>query len=158
MSLDSLLSSSTAVVLTYYRGSWCLYCNLALRALAKSVDEIKALSATLVALSPETPDETLTTKKNEIPFEVLSDEGLVVAGKLGVAFTVGDDVKEIYGGFGVHLDEMNGNKGVRKAMLPAPATIVLDKEGKVIYTFADVNYSKRAEPADIIAAIKKIKA
>lgn len=159
VSLDSLLRNHSAVVLTYYRGSWCPYCNLALRSLSNSLYEIKELGATLVALTPEMPDETLSTKeKNDLPFEVLSDDGLLVADKLGVAFTVGDDVKELYNGMGVELDQMNGNKGVRKAKLPVPATFVLDKNGKVVYSFGNLDYTKRAEPSDIIDAIKSIKA
>lgn len=159
VSLKSLLKDRSALVLTYYRGSWCPYCNLALRALAESLDEMKALGASLVALTPETPDETLTTKeKNELPYEVLSDDALHVADKLGVAFTVGEDVKELYASMGVVLDSKNGNDGVRKPKLPVPATFVLDGSGKVVYSFVDIDYTKRAEPSDIIDAIKAIKA
>lgn len=155
VSLSALLKHHSAVVLTWYRGSWCPYCNLALRALTQANAQIEGLGAKLVCLSPETPDESLTTaEKNDLKFEVLSDDGLAVAEKYGVVFTVGDDVKDLYKGFGIFLDDINGNAGKRAARLPVPATFVLNKEGKVVYSFADLDYTKRAEPAVIIDAVK----
>lgn len=158
VSLSDLLDKHSAVVLSWYRGGWCPYCNLALHALTVANRDIERLGAKLVCLSPETPDESLnTTEKQELSFEVLTDDGLEVADKYGIAFTVDDDTMELYNKFGFNLDEMNNNqeKG-RKAKLPLPATFVLDKQGKVVYSFADVDYTKRAEPADIIDAIKSI--
>lgn len=158
VSLSHLLAKHSAVVLTWYRGGWCPYCSLALRALTMANDDIERLGAKLVCLSPETPDESLSTKeKQQLSFEVLTDDGLEVADKYGIAFTVNDDIKALYSELGLRLDEMNANqeKG-RKAKLPLPATFVLDKQGKVVYSYVNVDYTQRAEPQDIIDAIKSI--
>lgn len=98
-----------------------------------------------------------TREKNDLKFEVLTDDGLDVADRYGVAFTVNDDIKKLYAKMGVDLDNMNGNpQKERKGKLPLPATFVLDKDGKVVYSFVDVDYTKRAEPARIIDAIKSV--
>lgn len=121
-------------------------------------DDIERLGAKLVCLSPETPDESLSTKeKQQLSFEVLTDDGLEVADKYGIAFTVNDDIKALYSKLGLRLDEMNANQeNGRKAKLPLPATFVLDKQGKVVYSYVNVDYTQRAEPQDIIDAIKSI--
>eukprot|EP00177_Eucheuma_denticulatum_P001915 GFKZ01003423.1.p1 GENE.GFKZ01003423.1~~GFKZ01003423.1.p1 ORF type:complete len:259 (-),score=49.44 GFKZ01003423.1:513-1214(-) len=158
VSLSSLLSTHSAVVLTWYRGGWCPYCNLTLRALALAVPELEKVNARLVCLTPETPDESLSVKeKLELPFEVLSDDGVEVADKYGVMFQVPDDIKTLYKSFGFDLDGTNGNaEKSRMARLPLPATFVIGKSGKVEWSFVDVDYTKRAEPADVIAAVKKV--
>eukprot|EP00178_Gracilaria_changii_P003679 TRINITY_DN1551_c0_g1_i1.p6 TRINITY_DN1551_c0_g1~~TRINITY_DN1551_c0_g1_i1.p6 ORF type:complete len:226 (-),score=62.97 TRINITY_DN1551_c0_g1_i1:2430-3107(-) len=157
VSLSALLQKHSAVVLTWYRGGWCPYCNLALRAFTQLNEQIEAMGAKLVALSPETPDESLSTsEKNELDFEVLSDDGLLVADKFGVMFTVPDDIKTLYKSFGVDLDSRNGNGGTRLARLPLPATFVLDKSGVVKYVFADVDYTARAEPAHVMDVLNTL--
>ncbi|MGB3189179.1 MAG: peroxiredoxin-like family protein [Limnoraphis sp.] len=76
------LFKSGATVITFYRGEWCPYCNLELRTLQKYLPEIEQFKATLVAISPQTPDHSLSTlEKNELTFEVLSDVGNQVAKK-----------------------------------------------------------------------------
>ncbi|PXF45931.1 putative peroxiredoxin bcp [Gracilariopsis chorda] len=155
--LSDLLRDHSAVVLTWYRGGWCPYCNVALESLIAANEHIEALGAKLVALTPETPDESLSViEKTHIPFHVLSDDGLFVAEKYGIAFTVTEEIKALYRTFGVDLDHMNGNDGNRKARLPLPASLVLDKEGKVEFVYANLDYTTRAEPSDIIDAIKSI--
>ncbi|KAI0560862.1 Thioredoxin [Gracilaria domingensis] len=157
VALSELLKERSAVVMMWYRGGWCPYCNLALRAFTQRNEEIEALGAKFVALSPETADESLSTaEKNELKFEVLSDDGLSVADKFGVMFTVPDDIKTLYKGFGVDLDNRNGNEGKRMARLPAPATYVIDKKGVIQYVFADLDYTKRAEPSEVIEVLRKL--
>lgn len=157
VTLSHLLRTHSAVVLTWYRGGWCPYCNVALESLIAANEHIEALGAKLVALTPETPDESMSViERAHIPFHVLSDDGLFVAHKYGIAFTVTDEIKALYRTFGVDLDHMNGNDGNRKARLPLPAAFVLDKHAKVTFVYANLDYTTRAEPTDIVDAIKRI--
>ncbi|MBO9998624.1 MAG: AhpC/TSA family protein [Cyanobacteria bacterium SID2] len=85
VTLSKLLESG-AVVLSFYRGQWCPYCNLELRHLQQALPEIQKYGAQLVAVSPQTPDNSLSTiEKNELTFEVLSDVGNAVAREFGLA-------------------------------------------------------------------------
>ena len=141
------------VVVSFYRGGWCPYCNVELRALQQRLPEIEALGARLVAITPETPDNALTTQeKNEIGFEVLSDGGNAVASAFGLTFRLPDAVNELYKGFGIDLEASNGEAS---QTLPVPATFVIGKGGKVLKAFVDADYTTRAEPDEIIAALKE---
>jgi len=144
-----------AVVLTFYRGGWCPYCNLQLKAYQEKLDEIEAAGGQLIAISPEKMSEADTTvKKNELKFEILSDEDNKIARKYGLVFHVEDDLKEVYLKFGIDLNKSQGNSAWE---LPIPATYVISKEGKIVYSFLNVDYVKRAEPSDIINALKSLK-
>jgi len=153
VSLYSLLESGS-VVLTFYRGGWCPYCNLAVRALQKTLPEIKAAGATLVAVSPQTPDASMSTaEKNELEFDVLSDKGNAVAEKFGIVFALDEKLRPMYKGFGLDLPEANGDDSFK---LPLPATYVIDQNKKIRFAFADEDYTKRAEPSDIVDALTQI--
>ena len=94
-------------VVSFYRGGWCPYCNIELKALQDRLPEIAALGARLVAITPETPDKALTTQeKNEIGFDVLSDDGNRVASAFGLTFRLPDAVNELYKGFGIDLESL----------------------------------------------------
>lgn len=139
------------VVLSFYRGGWCPYCNLELRALQNSLPAIKLLGAELVAISPQTPDESLSTaEKNEIAFPVLSDVGSVTAKAYGIAFDLAEELRPIYTRFGHALPDRNGD---HSWVLPIPATYVIDTNGAIVLAFVDVDYRNRLEPAEIIAAL-----
>ena len=142
-------------VLSFYRGGWCPYCNVELRALQERLPEIKALGARLVAITPETPDNALTTQeKNDIAFDVLSDDGNRVASAFGLAFRVPDALNALYKGqFGIDLAASNGDAS---QTLPVPATFVIGKGGKVLKAFVDADYTQRAEPDTIIDALKDV--
>ncbi|AFY39068.1 alkyl hydroperoxide reductase/ Thiol specific antioxidant/ Mal allergen [[Leptolyngbya] sp. PCC 7376] len=151
--LSELLQSGS-VVINFYRGGWCPYCNLELRALQQALPEFQKRGAQLVAISPETPDNSLSTQeKNELEFPVLSDVDNVVAKKLGLVFELSEALRPIYKGFGIDVATHNGNE---KYELPMPATYVIDSTGIIRYAFVDEDYTKRAEPSDIIAAIAKL--
>ncbi|KAI0559218.1 Thioredoxin [Gracilaria domingensis] len=158
VNLASLLQSHTAVVLTWYRGGWCPFCNATLDSLIIANEYFEEVGAKLVTVTPETPDESVSTiEEMGIPFHVLSDDGLKVAESYGIAYVVPEEMKGIYHeNSGLDLDRINGNEGKREAKLPVPATFVLDKEGKVVFLHADLNHTTRAEPADIIKAIQSI--
>ena len=142
-------------VLSFYRGGWCPYCNVELRALQERLPEIEALGARLVAIAPETPDNALTTQeKNDIAFDVLSDDGNRVASAFGLAFRVPDALNALYKGqFGIDLAASNGDAS---QTLPVPATFVIGKGGKVLKAFVDADYTQRAEPDTIIDALKDV--
>ena len=141
------------VVLTWYRGGWCPYCNLTLHAMQKELPNFKAAGATLFALTPEVPDKSLTTaEKNELEFQVLSDLDNNVAREYGVVFKLTDEVAAMYEEkFG--LSDYNGNKS---AELPLAATYIIGTDGKIVYAFLDADYRNRAEPSEITDVLKSL--
>lgn len=140
------------VVLTWYRGGWCPYCNLALRAMQKELPNFQAQGATLMALTPELPDESMsTTEKDELEFEVLSDLNNTVARDYGIVYTLTDGVASIYEEkFG-----LSAHNGSDSDELPLAATYVISQDGTISYAFLDADYRNRAEPSDITAALQK---
>ena len=146
----STLLKDGPVVLTWYRGGWCPYCNLALRALQEELPAFRQAGAQLVALTPELPDKSLdTTQKNELEFEVLTDLNHRVANDYGLAFKLTPRVREIYKEF-FDLNEFNGEEAGDDT-LPLAATYVIGTDGVIRWAFLDADYRKRAEPADITA-------
>lgn len=144
------------VVLTWYRGGWCPYCNIALVAMQEKLPEIKKAGAQLVALTPELPDKTLTTsEKNKLEFEVLTDLSHKVAKEYGITFELTPKVRELYKQF-FDLTEFNG-VDAGDSTLPLAATYVIDTDGMVKWAFLDADYRKRAEPDDIVQALKTLK-
>jgi peroxiredoxin len=137
------------VVVTWYRGGWCPYCNIALRGFHQSLPEIRAAGASLVAISPETPDNSLSTaEKNHLDFDVLSDRGNKAAHAYGVAYKI---PAVIAGQMKGRLAKQNGDDS---GELPLGATYVIDRDGIIRYAFVDADYRKRAEPSDVIAALR----
>ncbi|MEM5540081.1 peroxiredoxin-like family protein [Olleya sp. AS48] len=142
------------VVLTWYRGGWCPYCNITLHALQEKLPEFKKEGATLLALTPELPDNSLSTsEKNNLEFTVLSDLENTIGKAYGVVYTLTDDVATIYNaGFG--LNKVNGDIS---NTLPLAATYVIDTNGIITYAFLDADYTQRAEPSEILSALKQLK-
>jgi peroxiredoxin len=148
--LSDLLAKGPVVV-SFYRGGWCPYCNMELRALQKALPDIAALGATLLAVSPEKPDETLSTaEKNELAFPVLSDKGSAVSKAYGIAFDLAEELRPIYTRFNHALPDRNGTESW---VLPIPATFVIARDRQVALAFVDADYRKRLEPADILNAL-----
>jgi peroxiredoxin len=151
--LNDLLAKGP-IVLSFYRGGWCPYCNLELRALQKALPEIAQFGAQLVAISPQTPDESLSTaEKNKLAFCVLSDVGSVAAKSFGIAFDLAEELRSIYARFGHALPDKNGDESWT---LPIPATYIIDSDGTIALAFLDVDYRNRLEPAEIMAALRAI--
>lgn len=140
------------VVISWYRGGWCPYCNLELKGLADKAAEINGLGTTLIAISPELPDKSLSTiEKNHLPFTVLSDTDNMVARKYDLVFKLDTETAERYENkFG--LSQYNGND---KAELPIPATYIIDREGMVRYAFVNPDYKKRANPDEVVMQLKQ---
>jgi len=152
---SSELLSKGPIVIVFYRGAWCPFCNIYLRGLQKRLSEIEALGASLVAISVEPPDRSLeVVKKNELAFTVLSDPGLVAARKFGIVYRVPKVVDEAVKGLGLDIAKYNGTE---IAELPLGATYVVDGNGKVVYAFLEIDYKKRADPEAVLAAIKGIR-
>jgi peroxiredoxin len=143
-----------AVVLSFYRGLWCPYCNLELRAYQRVLPEIRALGATLVAVSPQTPDRSAATaKQNALEFDVLSDHRNEVAARFGIAYDIPPVVRTITEKFGHHLPDYNGSDDWR---LPVSATYVIAPDRRIVVADVDPDFRRRLEPADALAALRRI--
>jgi peroxiredoxin len=140
------------VVLKFYRGGWCPYCNLELRAYQQALPELHAIGAQLVAISPESPDNSLSTaEKNALRFSVLSDREGRVARDYRLAFELSPELKAIYRSRGRDLAEWNGGDWT----LPVPATFVVGRDRRIALAHVDADYRSRLEPADAVAAARK---
>lgn len=142
------------VILVWYRGGWCPYCNINLQYLQQELPNFKAQGASLLALTPELPDRSISTsEKHDLKFEVLSDVGNIVAKNYGIVFKLTDDVARIYNQkFG--LNDYNGDTSNE---LPLAATYIINTDGEIVYAFLDADYRNRAEPAEITAFLKEMK-
>ncbi|MBH0034684.1 AhpC/TSA family protein [Pseudoalteromonas sp. NZS71_1] len=140
------------VIISFYRGGWCPYCNLELKALNDYLPQFKTQNAQLVAISPQQPDETLSTaQKNDLEFDVLSDVSNKVAEQFGLLFTLDERIQALYTQFGIDFEHYYGDKSFK---LPLPATYVINQEGVITYAFLNEDYTLRAEPTDIMAALE----
>lgn len=147
VSLQQILSSGPIIV-NFYRGGWCPYCNLELRAYQNQLERIKEKGGDLVAISPQLPDKSFTdAEKHALEFEVLSDVGNQLSKQLGLVFELDTLLKPIYSKFGFSLEEYNGDTSWT---LPIPATYIVDTDRTIRYAFIDADYTKRAEPTDVI--------
>lgn len=141
------------LVLVWYRGGWCPFCNRHLAAIQKALPEIREAGALVAAITPELPDRAAATMAdNELDYIVLSDRGNKLAHKYGVAFKLPDFVATRYQqGFDLH-----GYNGDNSDELPLAATYVIDTDGMIRYAFIDADYTRRADPKDIIAALEEL--
>jgi len=142
------------VVISFYRGGWCPYCNMELNALQRHLPEIKGLGAQLIAVTPEVPDKSQTTiETNELEFQVLSDVGNTVATRLGLVFELAEELRPIYKEWGIDLTDYNGDE---KYELPIPSTFVVDTDGTIVYAYHDLDYTSRMEPEDLLNKLKDL--
>lgn len=150
---DSLLGGP--VVLVWYRGGWCPYCNLQLQHIQKKLSEIRAAGGQVIAITPELPDKTMTTKERHmLEFQVLSDLDNNVADQYRLAYSVPDYVVDHYD-LSITLNEHNGNDSKR---LPLAVTYIIDRSGVIEYAFLDADYKNRANPDEIISVLEQMKA
>lgn len=148
------LMANGPVVLTFYRGGWCPYCNIQLRAYQGILNELKKLGASLVAVSPETPDNSLDTRqREELEFHVLSDNGNLVAKQFGLVFPVSTEVRLLFEGWDINLENHNGIEG---GEIPVPATYIIDEAATIIFGKPDVDYRTRVEPKEILRALSSL--
>ncbi len=146
------LNAAGPLVIVFYRGGWCPYCNLELREWQRLLPQLRELGATLVAISPQTPDNSLSTaEKNELAFPVLSDSSLAAAKAFGIDFTMSSELVELYSRVGNDLPTLNGNG---QWVLPIPATYLIDRNGVVACVHVEADYRQRAEPQDVLARLR----
>ena len=142
------------VVLAFYRGEWCPYCNLMLRTYGLRAAEFANHGARLVAVSPQTPDKSLTmAEKHSLEFSVLSDEGGEVIGAYGLKYDVDAQSRRLLESAGIDVAKFNGAGGW---ILPAPAVFVIDRAGIVRYASVNGDYTQRVEPGEALAALDSL--
>lgn len=154
VTLSHLLRDGS-VVLSFYRGSWCPYCNLELRMLQANIKEFETRNARLLAISPQIPDESLSvTEKHSLTFEVLSDVGSAIAQEFGLSFEIPAELASLYESRGHDLIRKNGGHA---RTLVIPASYVIWQDGIISWAFVNSDHTKRAEPSDIIAALDALR-
>jgi peroxiredoxin len=143
------------VVLVFYRGQWCPYCDLTLRAYQELLPRIHALGAELVAISPQIPDESLSTaEKKNLAFSVLSDVGNRVARRYGLVFQVPAGLDLLHKGFGVDLARSNGDASNE---LPVPGVFIVARDGRVAFGWSNADYRERLEPAVVLQRLEQLR-
>lgn len=151
---DDLLEKNNLVIV-FYRGAWCPFCNLYLQNLQKHAVQIKEVGGSIVAISVENPDNSSSVaRKNELQFTVLSDPKLDVARKFGIVYQLPKETDETYKSRGLDVAKHNE---MEKAELPLGATYIVNQKGEIVYAFLDTDHKKRAEPKVIIENLNKIK-
>ncbi|MCX2454185.1 peroxiredoxin-like family protein [Pedobacter sp. PLR] len=145
--LKELLKNGKVIV-AFFRGSWCPYCNLELKALQDNLKQITGRKVTLIAISPQTPEYSEVLKSNHhLDFELLTDKDNILAKQLGISFELQDDIIPIYTSLGIVLSDYNENDHNE---LPVPAVFVIDTDRTIIYKFADANYMNRISIPELI--------
>lgn len=154
VALEGLLTHGP-VVISFYRGEWCPFCNLELRGLQRSYQRMQELGASLVAISPQLPDGSLTVQeRHSLEFPVLSDVGNRVAKKFGIVFRVPDDLLGIFEERGLNLSSVNGKEGAYE--LPIPATFVVRRDGTVQAAFVNADHTQRTDPDEIVRILESM--
>lgn len=155
VSLKTVLAKGP-VVISFYRGEWCPFCNIELHGLQQALPKMEELGATLIAISPEKPDHGIVaTEKHKLTFPVLSDLGNKVARQFGIVFQIGQELKEF--SKKVFKNDLAVRNGDDSYELPVPATFVIDRTGVVRFAHVDVDYmTGRAEPEAVVAALEAI--
>lgn len=143
--------AKSPVVLNIYRGGWCPYCNMEMKALHDALPEIESHGARLVGLAPETPDKAISTaERHGIAIDILSDAGNKVAEQMGLVFQLPQALRPIYEKFGTDLVAYNGDDSFK---LPVPATYIIGQDGVIVYDFVNADYTVRLEPSEIVARL-----
>lgn len=155
VTLEVLLERGPLII-SFYRGGWCPYCNLELRAYQDLLPQLSEAGTALVAISPESPDESLSTSERlELGFSVLTDQDNRVAAAFGIVHPVPSDVEAVYRGNGIDLQARTG-QAQEATSLPLPATFLVDEDGMIRYAFVSPDYTLRAEPSDVLDAARAL--
>ncbi len=152
VSLEALVGKGP-VVINFYRGSWCPYCNLELKAYQDICPAIIEQGATLISISPNLHEKSVEfVAENPFTFDILSDEGNRFAHQYGLVFTLAEELRSIYEQFGINIPELDGDDSYEK---PIPATYIVNTNGTIIHAFIDADYTKRMEPNGVVEILKK---
>ncbi|WP_436298212.1 peroxiredoxin-like family protein [Variovorax sp. LjRoot175] len=142
------------LVLVFFRGGWCSYCNVHLRRWQQHLGELMQLGANLIAISPQSPENTeWTSSGNGLEYRLLSDSELTAANGFDIAFTLPAELIDLYASVGTNVPILNGNG---QWVLPVPATYVIDQAGRIRYAHVEADYRRRAEPDHVISAVQAI--
>jgi peroxiredoxin len=149
--LKALLKSHRAVVLFFYRGQWCPYCNKHIQQLQDSLQLLTDRGAYVIGVTPETAANIgKTIEKTHASFSIIQDAGYKIMKAYGVNYTVDNDLFSKLKGYGVDLEKNNGNAD---HVLPVPATYIIDSTGKIIYVHFDKDYTKRPSVSTLLKAL-----
>jgi peroxiredoxin len=153
VSSKELLAKGPLIV-TFYRGVWCPYCNMELQALQAALPEFQKLGASLVAISPQTaPNSRKSTNQNNLSFPILSDTKGEVGTAFGLKFKFPDYLVELYKGLKNELPTFNDDP---EWTLPMPARYVIGPDSTILYSEVNPDYTIRPEPSDMFAALRKV--
>ncbi|KJC45800.1 peroxiredoxin-like family protein [Bradyrhizobium sp. LTSP857] len=155
MSSRDLLAKG-ALVVSFYRGVWCPYCNLELQALQETLPEIAARGASLVAISPQTaPNSRKSQRDNKLAFPILSDVKSKVADAFGIRFALPDDLVALYKSFKNDLPTFNDDPSW---VLPMPARYVIGRDGIIAYAEVNPDYTHRPDPSELLPVLDRLRA
>src|ERR1700744_4858458 len=142
------------LVISFYRGVWCPYCNLELQALQEALSDITARGAGLVAISPQTaPNSRKSQRDNKLGFPILSDVKSEVANAFGIRFALPRDLIEVYAGFGNDLPKINDDPAW---VLPMPARYVIGTDGVIAYSEVNPDYTQRPDPSELLPVLDRL--
>ena len=142
------------LVITFYRGVWCPYCNMDLQAIEEIAADIRATGASLVAISPQTPANGAKSRaQNKLSFPILSDRNGDVAASFGLRFKLPDDLLAIYRKFGIDLSAVNGDAS---GTLPMPARYIVGRDGTVAYAEVNADYTRRPDPSELLPTLRRL--
>ncbi|MDR6583867.1 alkyl hydroperoxide reductase [Herbaspirillum sp. BH-1] len=141
------------LVLSFYRGVWCPYCNMELQALQEALPAMRELGASLVAISPQLPaNSRKALRQNALEFPILSDSHNEVAAAFGLRFTLPDYLVQLYQSLKNDLPAFNGDPGWT---LPMPARYVIGRDGVIVYAEVNPDYTRRPDPSDMLPALRQ---
>jgi peroxiredoxin len=144
------------LVVSFYRGVWCPYCNLELQALQAALPEITARGASLVAISPQTQANSRKSQRdNKLDFPILSDVKSEVANAFGIRFALPDYLAEVYRTFGNNLPVINEDPAW---VLPMPARYVIGTDGIIAYSEVNPDYTQRPDPSELLPVLDRLRA
>lgn len=144
------------LVLSFYRGVWCPYCNLELQALQGALPQFQALGANLIAISPQTAvNSRKSVRQNGLGFPILSDTHNDVAAAFGLRFDLPDYLVELYKNLKNDLPNFNGDPSWT---LPMPARYVIGQDGRILYSEVNPDYTRRPEPEDMLPVLRSVTA
>jgi peroxiredoxin len=154
VSSKALLAKGPLVV-TFYRGAWCPFCNLDLSALEEARSEIEARGASLVAISQQTsPNSRKSQRQNGLGFPILGDHGGEIAARFGVRWTLPDYLREVQKALGADLTQFNGEDSWT---LPMPARYVIGQDNTIAYAEVNADYTRRPEPSAVFPVLEQLK-
>jgi peroxiredoxin len=143
------------LVITFYRGVWCPYCNLDMQALEAEANRIRALGATLVGISPQTAANSQKARAaHGLSFPILSDPNGETAAAFGLRFRLPDDLLALYKSFGVDLAAINADDS---GTLPMPARYIVDTEGEIVYAEVNPDYTRRPDPSELLPTLRRLR-